>query len=53
MSWLKQIFRRQHLCNDLSEEVREHIEEKTGQLMRLQNLSRTECRLVQGGKGQG
>jgi hypothetical protein len=53
MSWWERIFRRRHLYNDLSEEVREHIEKKTGQLMRLQNLSRSECRLVQGGNGQG
>jgi predicted permease len=44
MSWFERIFRRRHLYNDLSEEVREHIEEKTVQLMRLENLSRTEAR---------
>lgn len=44
MSWWERIFRRQHLYNDLSEEMREHIEEKTEQLMRLENLSRTEAR---------
>lgn len=44
MSWWGRIFRRQHLYDDLSEEVREHIEEKTEQLMRLENLPRTEAR---------
>ena len=44
MSWWARIFRRRHLYNDLSEEVREHIEEKTEQLMRLENLSRTQAR---------
>jgi predicted permease len=44
MSWWGRIFRRQHLYNDLSEEMREHIEEKTEQLMRLENLSRTNAR---------
>jgi len=44
MNWWGRIFRRRHLYNDLSEEVREHIEEKTEQLMRLENLSRTQAR---------
>jgi predicted permease len=44
MSWWGQIFRRRHLYNDLTEEVREHIEEKTEQLMHLENLSQTEAR---------
>jgi predicted permease len=44
MSWFERIFRRRHLYNDLSEEVREHIEEKTEQLMRLENLSREQAR---------
>ena len=44
MSWWGRIFGRQHLYNDLSEEVREHIEEKTEQLMRLENLSRPQAR---------
>jgi predicted permease len=44
MNWWKRIFRRRHLYNDLSEELREHIEEKTEQLMRLENLSRTQAR---------
>src|SRR5579863_1358526 len=43
MSWLDRIFRRR-LYDDLDEEVREHIEQKTEQLMRLENLSRVEAR---------
>src|ERR1700745_2720408 len=44
MSWRGRIFGRGRLYDDLSEEVREHIEEKTEQLMRLENLSRAEAR---------
>ena len=44
MSLLQRIFRRQTLYAELSEEVREHIEEKTEQLMRMENLSRAEAR---------
>ncbi len=44
MSWLERIFRRRRLYDELAEEVREHIEEKTEQLMRLENLSRAEAR---------
>src|SRR6185437_6413916 len=44
MSWLSRIFGRRHLYDDLAEEVREHIEEKTEQLMRLENLSRADAR---------
>src|SRR5215469_1377262 len=44
MSWLERIFRRRRLYDELDEEVREHIEEKTEQLMRLENLSRVEAR---------
>ncbi len=32
MNWLNQIFRRHSFYNDLSEEMREHLEEKTEQL---------------------
>ena len=35
MSWLERIFRRRQLYDELGEEVREHLEEKTEQLMRL------------------
>jgi predicted permease len=44
MSWFKGIFRRRSLYEELGEEVREHIEEKTEQLMRLEGLSRVEAR---------
>ena len=40
MSWLERILHRR----DYYEEVREHLEEKTEQLMRLEGLSRTEAR---------
>jgi predicted permease len=38
------MFRRQHLYDELGEELREHIEEKTEQLMRLENLPRNQAR---------
>jgi predicted permease len=44
MSWFERIFRRRRLYDELSEEIRVHIEEKTEQIMRLENLSRTEAR---------
>jgi predicted permease len=44
MRWLERIFRRRRLYDELDEEVREHIEEKTEQLMRLENLSRAQAR---------
>jgi predicted permease len=44
MSWLGRIFRRRHLYDELDEEVRAHLEEKTEQLMRLENLPRAEAR---------
>src|ERR1700749_3531418 len=44
MSWLGRIFRRRHLYGALSEEGRAHLEEKTEQLMRLENLPRVEAR---------
>jgi predicted permease len=44
MSWKERIFRRQHLYDELDEEVREHVEEKIEQLMRMENLSRAEAR---------
>src|SRR5260370_2258914 len=33
MNWFRQIFSRRHLYNDLSEEVREHLEEKIAELV--------------------
>ena len=44
MSWLERIFRRQHLYDELGEEVHAHLEEKTEQLMCLENLPRAEAR---------
>jgi len=44
MSWWDQFARRRRLDSDLSEELREHIEEKTEQLMRLEHLPRAEAR---------
>jgi predicted permease len=44
MSWFQRIFRRRRLDDELSEEVREHLEEKTEQLMRLEHLSHAEAR---------
>src|SRR6476659_5323286 len=44
MSWLDRISRRRQLRDELAEEMREHVEEKTQQLMRLENLPRAEAR---------
>jgi predicted permease len=44
MSWLRRIFRRARVYDELAEELREHIEEKTEQLVRLENLPRNEAR---------
>ncbi|HKV42495.1 MAG TPA: permease prefix domain 1-containing protein, partial [Blastocatellia bacterium] len=44
MSWIERIFRRRRLYDELAEEMRAHVEEKTEQLMRLENLSRVEAR---------
>jgi len=44
MSWWDQIFRRGRFDDELDEELRGHIEEKTEQLMRLDGLSRVEAR---------
>lgn len=44
MNGWERLFRRQHLNAELAEELREHIEQKIEQLMRLENLSRTEAR---------
>ena len=42
MSWLTRFFRRRDLYNDLAEEMREHLEEKTEQFMR-EGMSRDEA----------
>jgi len=44
MTWFGRIFRRRRLHDELAEELRTHIEEKTEQLMRLEGLSRAEAR---------
>ena len=44
MSWFERIFRRSQPGNDLAEELQEHIEERTEQIMRLENLPRSEAR---------
>ncbi len=44
MAWLGRIFRRRHLYDELGEEVRAHLEEKTEQIMRLESLPRAEAR---------
>jgi hypothetical protein len=44
MSWFERIFRRRQLRDELAEELRGHVEEKTEQLMRLESLPRTEAR---------
>jgi predicted permease len=44
MSWFDRIFRRRRFREELAEELREHIEEKTERLMRLENLPRAEAR---------
>lgn len=46
MSWFDRIFRRKDLYDELGEEVREYLEEKTEQLMLLENLSRVEARFA-------
>jgi hypothetical protein len=43
MSWLKQLFSRRRLYKDLSEEIREHIDEKTDELVGG-GMSRKEAR---------
>src|SRR5580693_8209055 len=43
-SWLERIFRRRQVRDELAEELHEHVEEKTEQLMRLENLPRAEAR---------
>ena len=44
MSWWERVFRRRKLNDELSEELQGHIEEKTEQLMRLEDLSHAEAR---------
>ena len=44
MNWFERIFRSRRLDEDLAEELLEHIDERTEQIMRLENLSRPEAR---------
>ena len=44
MRWIERIFGRRRLNDELAEEMREHIEEETEQLRRLEDLSPTEAR---------
>src|SRR5579884_89380 len=46
MSWFERIFRRGQIRDELAEELRQHVEEKTEQLMRLENLPRAQARIV-------
>src|ERR1700761_6369244 len=43
VSWFQQIFSRRRLYSDLSEELRGHLEERTEQIMRTQNVTREEA----------
>jgi predicted permease len=45
MNWLKRIFGRTDLYNDLGEELRQHLEEKTAQLMR-DGMSKEEAEIA-------
>jgi predicted permease len=44
MTWFERIFLRRRLNDELDEELRGHIEEKTEQFMRLENLPRAQAR---------
>jgi hypothetical protein len=44
MSWFERIFRSRRCDDDLAEELLEHIEARTEQIMRLEHLSRPEAR---------
>jgi predicted permease len=44
MSWFERIFRRGHLDANLAEEMREHLEERIEQIMRVENLPREQAR---------
>lgn len=46
MGWFERIFRRRRLDADLVDEMREHLEEKIEQLMRLEGLSREQARMA-------
>jgi hypothetical protein len=42
MSWLKHLFSQRHLFDDLSEEMRDHLDEKIGELV-ARGMSREEA----------
>jgi predicted permease len=46
MSWFRQIFRRRNIYNDLAEELHEHLEEKTEQIMHAEGVTRSEALLA-------
>jgi putative ABC transport system permease protein len=46
MNWFVQIFRRRHIYDDLAEEMREHLEERTEQMMRLEGVTRAQAALT-------
>lgn len=43
MSWFPRLFARRRIYNDLAEEMRGHLQERTEQIMRTENLSRAEA----------
>ena len=43
MSWFRQIFGRRAIYDDLSEELHEHLEEKTQQIMHAEGVTRSEA----------
>ena len=43
MNWFLQIFRRRRIYDDLAEEMREHLLERTEQIMRMEGLTRAEA----------
>jgi predicted permease len=46
MSWFRQIFRRRNIYDDLAEEMHEHLEERTEQIMRAEGVTRREALVV-------
>lgn len=43
MSWFLDTFRRRRIYNDLAEEMREHLEERTEQIMQQEGMTRVEA----------
>ena len=46
MNWLPRVFRRRTVYDDLAEEMREHLEERTEQIMRVEGVTRAEAALA-------